>query len=379
VSGQQGALRAIGRETAPDVASANDISFSLADMDANLANYLLVGDRTDLGLTREGTADIYAERRATVTDQLATAAGNARDDPERVAVGELLDGLGTFEALVTRARLLSDTGDTAGALDSYRQATDLMHEQRLPAADRLSGDNVAALERAYDDARSGATARSTLLVAVGTVLVAVLLATQLFLYRRTRRVLNPALLVATVIAVGLVASLTIVLQAGAEDLRAANHDAFASVLTLSTARSVAYDANADESRYLLDRSRADAYEQAFLDRTSLLVELDGATLATFDERFSEALRGVEQSEADEDVTFGGYFGAALRNITFEGERAKALATVDTYALYQQDDRPHPGARDRRGPRGGCALHPLVRRGRLQLGVRPLRRGAGRLP
>ena len=80
------------------MAAANDISFSLADMDANLANHLLVGERADLGLTRAETDEFYVERRATVTGQLATAAANARDDAERTAVAELLDGLGAFEA-----------------------------------------------------------------------------------------------------------------------------------------------------------------------------------------------------------------------------------------------------------------------------------------
>ncbi len=338
VAGQQSALRTIGRETAPDVAAANDISFSLADMDANLANHLLVGERADLGLTRAETDEFYAERRATVTGQLATAAANARDDAERTAVAELLDGLGAFEAHAATARVLADGGDAAGALAAYRQATDLMHDELLPAAERLSAANVDGLERAYDDARSGASRRLALVVGLGVVLLALLVAVQVFLHRRTRRLLNPALLLATLVAAGLLGSLVVVLRGGAEDLRAANRDAFASVLALSTARSVAYDANADESRYLIDPERAADYEAAFLSRTAQLVDIPGAGLDTFDDEFAAALDRVRASESDEDVTFDGYFGTALRNITFPGERDAALTTLDAYATYQVDDR-----------------------------------------
>ncbi len=47
---------------------------------------------------------------------------------------------------------------------------------------------------------------------------------------------------------------------------------------------------------------------------------------------------MRQSEADDDVSFDGHFGDALRNITFPGEREAALATVDAYAVYQRADR-----------------------------------------
>ena len=42
----------------------------------------------------------------------------------------------------------------------------------------------------------------------------------------------------------------------AEHLRVAKKDAFDSVLALTQARAVSYDANADESRYLIDPDRA---------------------------------------------------------------------------------------------------------------------------
>lgn len=338
VSGQQAALRTIGHDTAPDVASAGDISFSLADMDANAANYLLVGDRTDLGLTRQQATDLYDERRSTVIDQLANAASNAGSAADRELVGEILDGLGAFEADVARARLLSDQGDPAAAVRAYTEATDLMHDDLLPAADQLGSNNAAGLQRTYDNARSAATLRLALLSVIGLGLLTLLIVTQIYLRRRMRRIFNPGLVAATLLTAGLLVGLTVVLHGGAEDLRAANQDAFASVLALSQARAVAYDANGDESRYLIDPGRAPAYEETFFDRTTQLVALDGATLQTFDDTFATALGRAKSSDADDDVAFDGYFGTALRNITFDGERDLALTTLDTYAVYQTKDR-----------------------------------------
>ena len=65
---------------------------------------------------------------------------------------------------------------------------------------------------------------------------------------------------------------------GAEYFRAAKQDAFDSILALSKARAVSYDANADESRYLLDPQRANRYEQAFLEKSSHVIGMPGATM-----------------------------------------------------------------------------------------------------
>jgi hypothetical protein len=57
---------------------------------------------------------------------------------------------------------------------------------------------------------------------------------------------------ATLIAAGLAISGVVLTTNGAEYLRVAKKDAFDSVLALNQARAVSYDANADESRYLVD-------------------------------------------------------------------------------------------------------------------------------
>ncbi|MEW2299718.1 hypothetical protein AB0958_07025 [Streptomyces sp. NPDC006655] len=64
--------------------------------------------------------------------------------------------------------------------------------------------------------------------------------------------------------------------------------------------------------------------------------LKGATPATYD---SEPAATWQAYETDHhDLRFTGDFRRELDNITFPGERAAAEKTVQTYAVYQRDDR-----------------------------------------
>ena len=105
---------------------------------------------------------------------------------------------------------------------------------------------------------------------------------------------------------------------------------------LSRARAIAYDANADESRYLLDPQRREQYARSFLAKSQQLYGIRGATLDTYDDGLSTSWRAYETDH--HDLRFTGEFRRELDNITFPGERAAAERTVDTYAAYQRDDR-----------------------------------------
>ncbi|MFF6808024.1 hypothetical protein [Streptomyces sp. NPDC012616] len=120
------------------------------------------------------------------------------------------------------------------------------------------------------------------------------------------------------------------------DVRGARRDAFDSVVALSRARALAYDANADESRYLLDPQRRDQYARAFLAKSQELYGIKGATLSTYDAGLATTWKAYESDPRD--PRFTGEFRRELDNITFPGERAAAERTVQTYAVYQRDDR-----------------------------------------
>jgi hypothetical protein len=335
-------LRAIGDQAAPEVASAGDLYFALNDMDAQVANVLLVGSEQGLGFTRDQALTIYEQRRRQADGDLEQAAAAASDPGTRQAIRDVLDQLGRYEALAAQAILLDGQQShpaghpPADALTAYRQATDLLAGSLLPAAQALTDRNARALEDTYQSQRDATLTVRTWVAITGAVLLAVLLVLQLFLYRRFRRVLNPALVLATLVALGLTVSGTGLLSGEAEHLRVAKKDAFDSILALTQARAVSYDANADESRYLVDSDRAARYQQAFLTKSQRLVTLPDATIGNYDAELDTALRAYRAGRGD--VGWQGFYGTEFRNITFTGERQAAETTLARYQTYQLDDR-----------------------------------------
>ena len=314
------------------VATAALVLLIILDVRAQADDLRVIGDRSAP----------YEQRRAQADADLRQAASTATDPGAQRAIRDVLDQLGRYEALAAQAILLDgQAGHTAGhppvaALDSYRQATDLLATGLLPAAQSLTDRNARALEDTYE-AQRGATLTTRMWVAViGALIVVILLVLQLYLYRRFRRVLNPALALATLAALAFTVSGTALLGAESEHLRVAKKDAFDSILALTQARAVSYDANADESRYLVDQDRADRYQQAFLAKSQRLVTLPGATIATYDSTLDGALRAYRNDHAT--VGWQGFYGTEFRNITFTGERQAAETTLERYQTYQLDDR-----------------------------------------
>ncbi|MFD3405415.1 hypothetical protein ACFWUU_32325 [Kribbella sp. NPDC058693] len=303
----------IGHQMAPQVVSTTGVTFALNDMDAQLANLLLVANRTDLGVTRQQSLELYESDRRTVSTNLQQAAVLAGTDPAAVQrIRTILDQLGQYEAYAAQVMLLERQASPAvpgrppvGALSLFRQATDLMHKDLLPAVATLTETNSAALNRTYTDRQASIADARWILLLVGIVLIAVLVWLQLFLARRTHRVVNPRLLFATVVSVAVVIGGSVLLSGEAKHLKVAKHDAFNSILVLTKARATSYDANADESRYLLDPDRAATYEQTFNEKSSQVK---------------------------------GFLDVELHNITFAGERAAADAAVTSFGVYLDDDR-----------------------------------------
>jgi hypothetical protein len=120
-------------------------------------------------------------------------------------------------------------------------------------------------------------------------------------------------------------------------LHTARRDAFDSVVALDRARAVSYDANADESRYVLDQGRREQYQQSFFTASQQLATLSSATsVFSYDAPLQEAITAYR---ADHDrVDFGGFLGTEFRNITFPGERAAAQNVLTAYQTYERDDR-----------------------------------------
>jgi hypothetical protein len=258
-----GQFESIGNRDAPAVNSTTGLYFSLNDMDAQVANVLLVGGDTTLAADRAQDLEIYGSDRATadadLTQALAASGGNAAAQRE---LRSALDGVGQYEALAADALLTDQQARSsvgrapAASLAYYQQATDLMRTSILPSVSSLTNVSASKLDASYSDGTSTAWTTVGVVIAAGAALIAILVGLQLYLSARFRRLANPALVAATLVGVALVITATTRLSAEAGHLKVAKQDAFDSILALTQARAVSYNGNADESRYLVDPARA---------------------------------------------------------------------------------------------------------------------------
>lgn len=333
LAGARSAVKTIGRDAAPSIISAQEISSAFADLDASEASYL-IGTRRHQASAQK----TFEETRVKVTSRLVEAASNITfGEAERVPINVLLDGLGRYLELAAEARYRHDTGDQTGATGAYSLATDLMHQRILPAAEALDHANRQYLDVEYRRQRTTSSGSEVLAGIVGLALLVALLSAQVFLLRRMRRILNPALLAATGICAVFLLYLITTMAAAASDLRRAKVEAFESIHTLFQARSIASDASGDESRTLLDASRASYYEQAFQSKVQRLTAQPEPT--------DPMIAAIASSSGK--VSFSGLFADALNNITFSGERQAATRMLREFAQFHAID-----ARIRAFERGG---------------------------
>ena len=282
--------------------------------------------------------ELFELRRSTATRLLVDAAhGMTRGDAERIPIVVMAEELGRYLELAARAQWLYLGGDHGGALDLLRLATNLMHARILPAAGALDAANRDHMDAQYAYAQNESGVYEIEALSAGGLLVAVLVAAQVFVLRRMRRRVVPALLLATFLTVVFTSYLVGRFRTGRESLRAARDDAFNSIHLLWRARALAYDASGDQSRWLLDRDRAVDYEAQYRQKLSQLVSRPGG------------------GATREDVRSGRVTGLlvdAANNVTFVGEAdgvnsafaaLAALSHVDDHMRDLERDGKHADA------------------------------------
>lgn len=316
-------LRLIGRDAGPQVLATSGLYFGLSDMDALVADILVMS--TDDHRARKDALDRYEKQRSAANQALLEAFQLAGDDQaERRTIQSVLDGLGRYERLVERALLLdSQSRHAAGeapvqVLSAYRDATDLMRRVLLPQAYNLTLESGTIVRRTYDDTAGTLSLMRAGVIAAGLLALACLVGLQVFLARRFRRVLALALIGATLATAGMAAVGLSVIQQNLDQLRTAKTEGFDSVLTLARARAIGNSMQGDQSRFLLDKGRADTYEHRFLDKSQRLMYVEAGNLVKY------------QSEVRKGEEFLGMLGPELAGVT-------ARPALDAYLRYQETD------------------------------------------
>ncbi|MDA0565091.1 hypothetical protein LG943_12280 [Streptomonospora sp. S1-112] len=339
-------LDVIGHGEGRKVVATADLYFALSDMDAQMANVLLLGAEHDLGAGRDAALERYGDRRADANRALLHAAQLAAGDPvEEQNVWAVMDGMNTYERLVAEARLLNDADDdpagppSQDVIERYREAADLMRRDLLPKAYNLTLDSGATVRSTYEENSAAATAGIGLVAAAAAALVAVLVVLQLFLRRRFRRRHNIPLALATagVLVLGLAA--VAMLQRQSELLRSAKEDGLESVLALSRARAISTGMNADQSRWLMDPEHAATYEQNFLEDAQTVVFLvpeDGDVPGNLRGYTTEVTAAVPRHD-DYPGRMLGLLGEEIATGGGEAETRAQQRTLRTFAAFLRAD------------------------------------------
>jgi hypothetical protein len=327
------------------VDAATGLYYSVNDMDAQVGNVLLVGNNRSLAADKAEDIATYASDRATANADLTQTMAIEADNPAvQRQLKSALDGLGQFQALSADA-LLADQQtnlpvgmDPAAAAAYYQQATDLMQATILPVISSLTGVSASRLDATYQNGRSTAGTATIVTIAAGAALLAILVALQVYLSVRFRRQVSPALAAATLVALALTVTGWTRLSAESGNMYLAKVEAFDSVIALTQARATSFDANADETRFVVLPARAPQYQQAFLTKSQLICGVgNNVGIFQYDAALADKI-GAYDRDNSVPVPFGGDLGAEFNNITFPGERAAATATLLAFQVYERDDR-----------------------------------------
>jgi hypothetical protein len=324
VRSQRSAIEKVGVFSAPSILTAQQLQDSFADMDASLANELLMKPGED----RQALLD-FNKNQKKIADRLVDAAKNITYPEEKIIIQTLQLNSSNYLLKLQAARDAHKRGDATGTLSIYQSAANLMDRDIIPQAIELSRVNSQYLENTYAERRTVNGSIGFLIAIVGLVQIAILVIIQLFLYQRMRRVLNLPLLGATAIAIIFLGYTISSFMGATNNLKVAKEDAFNSLHALRQMRSLSYKANADESRYLLDRANSTQHERSFNDKIEKILKippnLTAATVA------SNTLQNIQTPGLT------GLLAEELNNITFTGEKELAIETLKSFNDYLKID------------------------------------------
>jgi tetratricopeptide (TPR) repeat protein len=328
VGHQRAATQQIGRDSAGSVLMAERWKDTVAGMDSFTANELLT---TPGSPQAQEAIKGYGDRYKAYVERLTFLTENITyEDAERKPIIEVQEKMGEYIRLLQKTRDFQfQSGKQAEMLATYREATTLLDKEILPKIDELSRVNHEQMKKQID--RNSAAASLFGVVLVGGLLIGALVGLQLFLVQRTKRQFNQPLLVATAIAGIFLLHSAISLSRAAGSLKVASEDAFPSLYSIRKARALSYQANSDESRYLLDKVNAATHEENFKAKVKEIMYIPR------DLKLEDIARKITSNSKAELNRVKGLVAGAVSNVTFEGEGPALVESLRAWQNYVDVD------------------------------------------
>jgi hypothetical protein len=333
LSARRGAADAVAGASGPRLVASERLYRALADADATASSALLRA-----GLEPSSVRARYLEDVDEVGRLLAVLAEQSGSRREVAAVETIAQQLPRYAGSVEAARSNIRLGFPLGA-EHMRQASALMQDELLPAAELLYASAAAQLHSDYD--RGTSPTQLALVAILGGIALVVLVGTLVYAARRTNRVLNVGVLAAVVIVLVIVVWTAVRLTGEQSSLVTAQRDGSDAVEVFSSARILALQAQANANLELAERGTGVLYHDAFADTIMRLGgaacsqgdECDGALLR---EARSIAARSADTEQVDEIAALTRSYVAQYA-ATRELDDAGEYATAVTAALGPQSD------------------------------------------
>ncbi|MEU8137412.1 hypothetical protein [Streptodolium elevatio] len=238
---------------------------SLAEADAAAAAGLLSG-----GVEKKELREDYERSAETAQRTLMSASSAGASGPVAELLSRLAVEIPKYREDVARAKSETRQGHPVGA--SYlRAASRQMERVILPAAAEL---HEIAAGRLRDDHKAATGVPWTAYLS-GAFAVAALVVAQVMLARRTKRVFNPGLLLASLAVAASLAWLTVGLSAARSDLADSRDEGWHPVDVLSDARFAVLKARAAEGQILVQNGTDGGVYEAALTEQFRLLQADG--------------------------------------------------------------------------------------------------------
>jgi len=265
---RRNATNAVAAQTEPLLFEADGLYASLSDADATAATTFLRG-----GIESGTRRRRYLNDLRSATSQLTTLTRQVRNSPvAEAAVSTISARLPIYSGLIETARANNRQGFPVGAA-YLRQASDLMRAEILPAADRLY---AVEAQRLTGDYRSGVGSGTfAVVVLTGLLALAALIGGQVYVTRRTHRLLNVPMVVGTVVLLALVVWTLAAFSQEQDSLSSAQRKGSDPVEILSATRILTLRAEGDESLALVAHGGGDQFVADFAAATHALGPADG--------------------------------------------------------------------------------------------------------
>lgn len=307
--------RTIANDTVPSIVAAEKTRATLAEAHASVINSFVSH------VNSEDNWDSYVSNMRMAHDALLSAAQNITyGDEERKPIYTMMENLAQYDRLVGDARARGSYGA------SMREADKLMATVILPAAEQLDKINVKHMDGTYSDYKASGSSEALIMGFAAVALLGILVLTQFYLFKATKRMVNLPLALATLGFIAAVVASGTQLLSAEHSMKVAKEDAFDSVHNLWKARATAAEALTSESLYMLEAGNSqqrNKYITAFQTKSDSL-------LAIKPENLYRAL--------DSHTPIKGLLGEELTSVAFDGEKEAATSVVMNWNAYRAVDQ-----------------------------------------